>query len=450
MVPILIGAPDMAFPRLNNISFWLNPPALALLLLSTLVEQGAGTGWTAYVNHYGVVSSINLTRCGNLHKYVVYLYMCVIVLMAVSVYITNYVVYHNMVTNSAVVTINSASGQSAGLNNMVVQLNKTSTMCFSTSETTRQEMTDVSMGSMVQNSSQQSVCSSQGQQSGDVINVSVDMLKQNKQLFNQWLVGMVDGDGTFSITQNNHNSSWQFTFKISLHRNNLPLLYLIKDQLGCGSVTFAGKNNWQYRVRDRQHLLKYVVPIFVEYPLFTRKRYHFDLFHQALLQPQLCSHFKSIWNCPQGLKTMLDNVMLELNSQNRVPSKAWIIGFTEAEGSFYVTQRHQPSKNMPLGEYCHGFGISQKVDKHILDHIRKVFHIVAQVRKGKTNGAWVLDTTNNMNIGTIVNYYNNTLLGCKSLEYTLWSRVYRNQVNTGVRDMTVLQDLQLKLRDLRN
>lgn len=38
----------MSFPRLNNISFWLNPPALALLLLSTLVEQGAGTGWTAY------------------------------------------------------------------------------------------------------------------------------------------------------------------------------------------------------------------------------------------------------------------------------------------------------------------------------------------------------------------------------------------------------------------
>jgi hypothetical protein len=57
LVPIMIGAPDMAFPRLNNISFWLNPPALALLLLSTLVEQGAGTGWTAYpplsVQHSG-------------------------------------------------------------------------------------------------------------------------------------------------------------------------------------------------------------------------------------------------------------------------------------------------------------------------------------------------------------------------------------------------------------
>jgi cytochrome c oxidase subunit 1 len=47
-VPLMIGAPDMAFPRMNNISFWLLPPALLLLLSSSLVEAGAGTGWTVY------------------------------------------------------------------------------------------------------------------------------------------------------------------------------------------------------------------------------------------------------------------------------------------------------------------------------------------------------------------------------------------------------------------
>lgn len=47
-VPILIGSPDMAFPRLNNISFWLLPSSFALLLLSSQVEFGAGTGWTIY------------------------------------------------------------------------------------------------------------------------------------------------------------------------------------------------------------------------------------------------------------------------------------------------------------------------------------------------------------------------------------------------------------------
>jgi cytochrome c oxidase subunit 1 len=47
-VPLLIGAPDMAFPRLNNISFWLLVPSFLLLVGSTLVGMGAGTGWTLY------------------------------------------------------------------------------------------------------------------------------------------------------------------------------------------------------------------------------------------------------------------------------------------------------------------------------------------------------------------------------------------------------------------
>jgi len=44
LVPVLIGAPDMAFPRLNNLSFWLLIPALSLLLLSSVIEVGVGTG----------------------------------------------------------------------------------------------------------------------------------------------------------------------------------------------------------------------------------------------------------------------------------------------------------------------------------------------------------------------------------------------------------------------
>lgn len=47
MLPLMLGAPDIAFPRLNNISFWLLPPALLLLTCSTL-DRGVGTGWTVY------------------------------------------------------------------------------------------------------------------------------------------------------------------------------------------------------------------------------------------------------------------------------------------------------------------------------------------------------------------------------------------------------------------
>ncbi len=46
-VPLMIGSPDMAFPRLNNISFWLLPPAFALILTGLALGE-SGTGWSLY------------------------------------------------------------------------------------------------------------------------------------------------------------------------------------------------------------------------------------------------------------------------------------------------------------------------------------------------------------------------------------------------------------------
>ena len=56
LLPLMVGGPDMAFPRLNNISFWLLPPALTLFLFSNLIENGAGTGWTLYPPLSGIQS----------------------------------------------------------------------------------------------------------------------------------------------------------------------------------------------------------------------------------------------------------------------------------------------------------------------------------------------------------------------------------------------------------
>ncbi|WP_297103936.1 cytochrome c oxidase subunit I [uncultured Devosia sp.] len=51
--PLMVGAPDTAFPRINNVAFWLLPPALLLTVLSMFFEGpsgalGFGGGWTAY------------------------------------------------------------------------------------------------------------------------------------------------------------------------------------------------------------------------------------------------------------------------------------------------------------------------------------------------------------------------------------------------------------------
>lgn len=48
MLPLMLGSPDMSFPRLNNLSFWLLPTAMFLILDACFVDSGCGTSWTVY------------------------------------------------------------------------------------------------------------------------------------------------------------------------------------------------------------------------------------------------------------------------------------------------------------------------------------------------------------------------------------------------------------------
>ena len=67
-VPIMVGSMDMAFPRLNNVSFWLLPPAFILLLMSAFVEEGVGTGWTVKIAvYYSDIIAKFITKYEEIH-----------------------------------------------------------------------------------------------------------------------------------------------------------------------------------------------------------------------------------------------------------------------------------------------------------------------------------------------------------------------------------------------
>lgn len=48
IVPLMLGTIDMSYPRLNNVSLWLLLPSSMLLILSLLIENSVGSGWTIY------------------------------------------------------------------------------------------------------------------------------------------------------------------------------------------------------------------------------------------------------------------------------------------------------------------------------------------------------------------------------------------------------------------
>ena len=48
LIPLILGSRDISFPRLNNLRLLVYCPAIGLLLLSSIVGDGSGTGWTIY------------------------------------------------------------------------------------------------------------------------------------------------------------------------------------------------------------------------------------------------------------------------------------------------------------------------------------------------------------------------------------------------------------------
>jgi hypothetical protein len=97
-------------------------------------------------------------------------------------------------------------------------------------------------------------------------------------------------------------------------------------------------------------------------------------------------------------------------------SKPWLVGFTEAEGSFYLVRKS-------TNRLTHAFEITQKLDKIVLTAIKYTLGIKTKVQTKKT-GYFSISTTNSRAIENIIKYFNNTMKGMKSVEYRIWARSY--------------------------
>ena len=120
------------------------------------------------------------------------------------------------------------------------------------------------------------------------------------------------------------------------------------------------------------------------------------------------------------LSPVWNNISLPLTDINIIQgimTKPWIIGFIEAEGSFYLVSKD--SKRI-----VHGFGLTQKLDRIVLESIRLILHIPSPVKYKEMYNHHILDTTNSRAIENIIGYFQNTMKGVKSLEFKIWARAY--------------------------
>jgi hypothetical protein len=67
----------------------------------------------------------------------------------------------------------------------------------------------------------------------------------------------------------------------------------------------------------------------------------------------------------------------------------------------------------------HGFGLTHKLDKIVLEGIGIMLHIKTSVRYKEVYNHYILDTTNSRAIENIIAFFKNTMKGVKSLEYRI-------------------------------
>ncbi len=355
LMPLMVGGPDMAFPRLNNISFWLLPPSLILLVFSACIEGGAGTGWTLLKDKvllFGNLEAIKLySMRETLEAYIAYTIIYSLLLLVVIMLIVFLCFFIKNLS-----TRQYAWGQT--------KLMLSSHQRLNVEHPNNIKLYDHSKS------------------------INISKYYENKDNFNQWLVGFTDGDGSFSIIRV-AEGKWTLFFKLTQSTYNLRAIYFIKTQLGVGSVYVDNNcSKADFRIRDRKTIGSIILPIFDKYPLLTSKYFSYQKFkkaYQILENPNLSTKDKDTLLLELQNEQMPSNyispawkpVNFEVNNTNQaktVMSKYWLIGFTEAEGSFYLVSKTST-------RIVHAFEITQKLDFIILKAIAHILGISVSKKK---------------------------------------------------------------------
>lgn len=307
--------------------------------------------------------------------------------------------------------------------------------------------------------------------------------------FAEWLVGLTEGDGCFSVAK--QKNSWILQFKIALHKTDIKTLIYVKKNLQCGKIGWANSERTmiQFCIRDHKHLFKSVFPIFDAYPLITNKGHDYNIIRQIAdlldLEPaqrdekkieglayellQLRRQRKKMtkesliirldhtnlkrycdalgvsmhWaqqHCNQPILKGSDGFNMLCHRASKDVGLSWIIGFFEADGSFYVTQ-----KDPKTGRYCSGFEMSQNTP-FVLEVLKRKLRIPSRVKERlpieTKRYFYQLDNTN-----ARVNQYMKKLcsgqfVGLKSLQYRIWSR----SLGSESKRLQKIHDLLKKLR----
>jgi hypothetical protein len=232
-----------------------------------------------------------------------------------------------------------------------------------------------------------------------------------------YLVGLFEGDGFFSITKKGKYLTYELGIELCI--KDVQLIYKIKSLLGVGTVSFRKRKDIEMvslRIRNKDHLIKFILPIFDKYPMFSNKQYDYLRFKEALLSGIIYSEKLPEYTRSNEPLNSIESIL------NASYFSSWLVGFIEAEGCFSIYKLSKDSEYLVAS-----FDIAQKDGYILISAIHKYLSFTNAIHIDKTNCSR-LKVTGVRSVENVMKFLQNApvkLLGNKRLQYLLWLKELR-------------------------
>lgn len=255
---------------------------------------------------------------------------------------------------------------------------------------------------------------------GEAVCVEVPQRLHAGDLSYAYLVGLIEADGWFSISQKGDYLLYEFGIELAIR--DVQLIYKIKKLLGIGTIhyrkTEGRANTIILRVRNKTHLIGKILPIFDKYPMISKKQYDYLRFKKSLEQG--VKYYKDIGEYTRDTKDIhtLESILY-------IPYfPSWLVGFIEGQGCFST---YKPKSSNSLVASFDIAQTSRLGEEEILIRAIAKYLGLRGIYKDSTN-CFRLKVSSVRHIENVLKFMQSTsvkLLGFKRLQYIIWLKELR-------------------------
>ncbi len=245
-----------------------------------------------------------------------------------------------------------------------------------------------------------------------------------------WLIGFIEGDGSFWVRDTTIGTSFIFDsqtkraeFEITQHIDNIKLLKRIRTKLGFGRVITFEKNGFTYcrwYTSERKNITRLIYLLNGNLILEKRR-------NQFL---QWLEEIKNAWYLKIERKPFQCNVSLK---------HSWLSGFSDADAGFYTNAKNNFKGDVrPKGgyyvKYVTKYYITQRDEIYLLTEIKNLVgsnNQINTVTNGKTTLRYNrLEVHSSESTDLLIKYFTLfPLKGIRKIDLLRWARVhaYKNR-----------------------